>query len=339
MNEKRRTHGKFSNYLYNVSLFFWLFLYLSVLLAFFIFEIDRSLFLVVLLGLTAAAALYFLLLFMALKRFNAHYETLHKWIDESPDTQKDQPLFEEFESIAQIFKRYEKQMRKKEKKVRLKNRQRGEMLSAIAHEFRNPIASIVGYAQMLKDESLPKEVRERFLEKIHNNSLKIESQLSRLMLWNRFENDEAKLAIQHVDLRLLCEEIKESLLEHYQDRLIEIEVKGNPTVEADRMLLGVAVRNIVENALKYSDDEVTIKISEEQLCVFDRGIGIDSGHIQKLTKKFYRVEAHRWNNSMGLGLNIVKQILKLHRFTLHITSKKVHGSTFCILFRKNDDTN
>ncbi|MDQ7047553.1 MAG: HAMP domain-containing sensor histidine kinase [Sulfurovum sp.] len=213
-------------------------------------------------------------------------------------------------------------------KLKLKNRQRGDMISAIAHEFRNPIASIMGYAQTLEDDKeIPAVLQEKFLNKIYNNGLKIEALLSRLVLWNKFESGEATLHPSTFDFYTLAEEVKVSLSDKYPQR--EIILEGSSyTVEADRTLLEVVLKNLIENALKYSKDLVQVVVNKEQISISDKGAGISSSDIEKVTKKFYRSGTHNWDNSMGLGLSIVKSILTMHRSKLEIESEEEKGSTF-----------
>lgn len=213
-------------------------------------------------------------------------------------------------------------------KLKLKNRQRADMISAIAHEFRNPIASIMGYAQTLEeDKEIPQVLQDKFLNKIYNNGIKIEALLSRLVLWNKFESGEATLHPSNFDLYVLALEVKTSLEEKYPQR--EIVLEGTTyLVDADRTLLEVVLKNLIENALKYSKDEVTVKIDSKQISVIDKGAGIPSSDIGKVTKKFYRSGRHSWDNSMGLGLSIVKSILALHGTELDIESEEQRGSVF-----------
>ena len=212
-------------------------------------------------------------------------------------------------------------------KLKLKNRQRGDMISAIAHEFRNPIASIMGYAQTLEeDKEIPQALQEKFLSKIYNNGVKIEALLSRLVLWNQFESGEATLHPSEFDLYTLAQEVTTSLEEKYPQREIVLEGSSH-MVEADRTLLEIVLKNLIENALKYSTDEVVVKI-DDRISVIDKGAGISSSDISKVTKKFYRSGTHSWDNSMGLGLSIVKSILALHGTELEIESEEEKGSTF-----------
>ncbi len=240
--------------------------------------------------------------------------------------------FEEVnQNLIQVLRKSKKREDAKQRynaKLKLKNRQRADMLSAIAHEFRNPVASIMGYSQTLQDDpGIPKPLQEKFLNKIYNNGNKIETLLSRLIMWNRFESGEATLHKSFFDITTLAQEVKLMLEEQYKNRAVT--VAGKPhVVEADRTLMEVVLKNLIENALKYSKDEVHVQVEENRISILDKGIGISEDDLDKVTKKFYRSGTHNWDNSMGLGLSIVKTILALHKSKLDIKSKLNEGSVF-----------
>jgi signal transduction histidine kinase len=244
-------------------------------------------------------------------------------------------LTKEFENInmrlVHLLRKIKKRDSKKRKytaKIKLKNRQRSDMLSAIAHEFRNPIAAIMGYAQTLNDDDeIPPKLRKKFINKIYNNGEKIEELLSRLLLWNRFESGEQKLQLSKFDIGLLIKDVAMNLEERYKNRKIVVfdEVL---MVRADKALIEIVLKNLIENALKYSDEPVEVRVEGGRVSIVDRGVGISPENIEKVTKKFFRTEEHSWDNSMGLGLAIVKQILKLHNITLQIESQEHYGSIF-----------
>jgi len=242
----------------------------------------------------------------------------------------------EFEDINNNLIKVLKKAKKREDikqrynaKLKLKNKQRADMISAIAHEFRNPIASIMGYSQTLREDTdIPPALQEKFLEKIYNNGNKIEALLARLILWNKFESGEATLHKSCFDLYALTQEVKRSLEEKYKHRTVTVQGE-RCMVEADRTLIDVVLKNLIENALKYSKDDVEVTITPEcGVEVRDHGVGISEEDIEKVTKKFYRSGTHNWDNSMGLGLSIVKTILRLHGSQLHIQSRIKEGSTF-----------
>ena len=244
-------------------------------------------------------------------------------------------LTKEFEEINQNIIKLLKSSKKREDikqryntKLKVKNRQRADMISALAHEFRNPIASIMGYSQTLEDDkNIPPQLQEKFLNKIYKNGVKIEELLKRLVLWNKFESGNASLKLREFDILELTNDVKSSLEDKYQNR--EIIIKGQShIINADCTLLEIVLKNLIENAIKYSDDEIVVEIEKEKISVIDKGLGVSKDEIDKITKKFYRSSKHSWDNSMGLGLSIVTSILTLHKSKLEIESVEGDGSVF-----------
>lgn len=286
-----------------------------------------------------AFSIFIFFIYRGAARMQKELNTINKYLENLEEIDqidyKARFFTQEFEEINQNLIQALKKAKKREDikqrynaKLKLKNQQRADMISAIAHEFRNPIASIMGYSQTLQDDpDIPKPLQEKFLSKIYNNGNKIEALLSRLILWNKFESGEATLHKSSFDIYTLTQEIKLALEEQYKNR--EILIKGEShVVEADRTLMEVVLKNLIENALKYSKDEVLVEIEENRISVSDKGVGISDKDIDKVTKKFYRSGTHNWDNSMGLGLSIVKTILSLHKSKLDIQSKVDEGSVF-----------
>ena len=215
-------------------------------------------------------------------------------------------------------------------KLKLANTQKEEIISAISHEFKNPIAVINGYSQTLLDDNLPSTLRKKFLLKIHKNGVKLTNLIDTLRLAIKLDENKQKINFKKIDLYELTKEIIDDIKDSYNR---EIKLFGEKLeIKADRVLLDVAIRNLIENAIKYSEDEVLVIIKNNSISVIDKGIGIDEENIQKITQKFYRVSNNSWNNSLGLGLSIVSNIVKLHDFTLEIKSEINKGSEFIIKF-------
>jgi len=296
------------------------------------------------LGLFFATILY--LLYDSITKIQTQLEKINRDLLElkptSKELEKGTLLSQEFVTIHtnlhQVLVNAKKREIDKQKytaKLKLKNRQRSDMLSAIAHEFRNPISAIMGYSQTLQDDpNISRPLTEKFLSKIFSNSQKIEDLLARLILWNKFESGETKLHLSSFDLLLLVHEVKQSLEDKYKQRDIVIEsiALNKVSILADYTLMEIVIKNIIENALKYSQEDVVVRVEQNSISIIDKGLGISSEDIGKVTKKFYRSGTHSWDNSMGLGLAIVKTILSLHKMNLQIKSTKGIGSSFSFSF-------
>jgi two-component system, OmpR family, phosphate regulon sensor histidine kinase PhoR len=222
----------------------------------------------------------------------------------------------------------DKEKRKYTGKIKLKNRQQKEMLSALSHEFKNPIAIVKGYCETLLEDETSKEIRTKFLEKILSNTNKLNSMIDRFSLAVKLETDDFVLSPVPFNLSDTIEDISENLQTKYKNREIKLNIEKEIMVEADKTLMEIVITNLIDNALKYSAEDIYVSLDKDMFSVKDSGIGIDKKEIDKITKKFYRIENLNWNNSMGLGLFIVYYILKLHKTKLEITSQKDKGSDF-----------
>jgi signal transduction histidine kinase len=222
----------------------------------------------------------------------------------------------------------DKQKRKYTAKLRLMNKQRNDILSAISHEFKNPVASIMGYAQTLQeDPDISPKIREKFLDKISSNGDKISKMLDRLALSVKLENNDLETSISHFNMQTLCEEVVSNIALKYRDRDIALK-SSSIMIFADKTMIELALINLVDNALKYSDNDVEVVLKDTTVSVKDRGIGIQEEYLDKIGGKFYRVKKNSWDNSMGIGLAMVNYILKMHNSKLEIKSKFGEGSTF-----------
>ena len=249
--------------------------------------------------------------------------------------------FNEFLQISLLLKNLvkklasrEKQKRKYTAKLRLINKQRNDILSAISHELKNPIASISGYAETLHDDpDIDQEIRTKFLQKILSNAQKMSDMLDRLSLSVKLEHNDLSMTPTHFDLNELLEEVVTNMSKTYQNRhIVYSGVSRN--VYADRTMIELVIINLIDNALKYSEDDVLLTLKENRVIIQDFGIGIEKEEQEKITSKFYRVRKNSWDNSMGIGLAIVSYILKLHRSALCIESHLHEGSTFSFSIKK-----
>ncbi|PRM92914.1 two-component sensor histidine kinase [Arcobacter cryaerophilus gv. occultus] len=260
-------------------------------------------------------------------------------------TNKKKPIFLqsnytfEFYKIAKLLNKVAKKLSKKDEikakhtaKLTLANRQKDDIISAISHEFKNPIAIISGYSQtLIEDENLSPTLKIKFLNKILSNSNKMSLIVDKLRLTLKLQDSNHKLVLNKVSIIKIVENSISDLKIKYKNR--DIKVLGvDKEINADEILIGIAISNLIENALKYSQEDVIIEINENSISITDKGIGISQENLENIFKKYYRATSNNWNNSLGLGLFIVKSILNVHNFKLEIDSKIGNGSTFKIYY-------
>ena len=235
--------------------------------------------------------------------------------------------------VSQILTKKDKKKLKYTSKLQASNQQKDDIISAISHEFKNPIAVINGYSQtLLDDQELNPNIRNKFLHKIHRNGTKLSDLIDTLRLSIKLDNGKQSTNFHTVNLHEIILDTVENIKLNYPRREVLIEGDVNISIKADPSLFSVVIANLIENAFKYSEDEVKVKFDENSLDVIDTGIGISKSDLENITSKFYRVHENSWNNSLGLGLFIVNNIVNLHKFSLHIKSQENEGSTFTIKF-------
>jgi signal transduction histidine kinase len=234
--------------------------------------------------------------------------------------------------VAIKLSKKEKQKAKQTAKLKLSNRQKDEIISAISHEFKNPIAIISGYSEtILNDEQMPQAMKNKFLNKIYTNSNKMSQIIDKLRLTLKLEEGKQELLLIPSSMKKLIETCISDLKDKYKNR--QILISGEDIhLKVDETLISMAISNLIENALKYSEKEVIVSISKTSICIIDKGIGIEANELEKINHKFYRVSNNGWNNSLGLGLFIVQSILNLHNFKLEISSELEKGSEFYIKY-------
>ena len=235
--------------------------------------------------------------------------------------------------VSQILMKKDKQKSKYTTKLQASNKQKDDIISAISHEFKNPIAVINGYSQtLIDDDDLNPSIRKKFLTKIHKNGTKLSDLIDTLRLSIKLDSGQQSMNFTTINLHEVVTETIENLKLSYPKRETIIEGDKLSSIKADPALFSVVITNLIENAFKYSEDEVVIRFDDSRLSVIDTGIGISKKNLENITSKFYRVHENSWNNSLGLGLFIVNNIINLHNFSLKIESEENEGSTFSIKF-------
>jgi len=221
------------------------------------------------------------------------------------------------------LKEENKKLKKEIKKLKIQNSFKDDLISAISHEFKNPISIINGYIETILNSNLPKELEIKFLNKIHNNTLRLTELIDRLYFLTKIENKKINIKKETFRFDLVIKKVIESFDEkRIISNLTPIKIIG------DKNLIEIVVYNLISNALKYSKDKVIINLNDKYFEVIDNGIGIEEKHLEKITQKFFRSMKNDWDNSLGLGLYIVEKILKFHNTSLQIQSKIKKGSKF-----------
>jgi signal transduction histidine kinase len=218
-------------------------------------------------------------------------------------------------------------------------RLKSDMLSLMSHELRTPITSIGGFAELLvSDERIPADARE-FLSIISAESQRVSRMLSTFLSVAKLEqSDRQEVLISP----LMLDEIVRETVVNFQPvakrkriRLVERDGQKLPPVAADRSLVTRAVANLVDNAIKYSPERTSVTLSTAleadavRVTVEDRGYGIPLEDQDRVWEKFYRVARDgrvKEEESTGLGLSFVREVVEQHGGQVFLESEVGHGS-------------
>jgi two-component system phosphate regulon sensor histidine kinase PhoR len=223
-------------------------------------------------------------------------------------------------------------------------RMRVDFVANASHELRTPLATIVGYAETLREtgDDLDEPTRARFTTIIHDEARRMQRVVEDLISLSRIEAERFSLPTDTLSLPSLVDLVVESHRRMARERNSEILVDvapDLPSVPGDRSEIQQVMDNLVGNALRYGrpGTPVAIALRREdafvRLSVIDQGEGIAAELIPRLTERFYRVDAGRSRalGGTGLGLAIVKHIIERHRGRLEIESAIGVGTTVSAL--------
>ena len=234
--------------------------------------------------------------------------------------------------------------------VQRMDKMRADFVANASHELKTPITAIRGFAEtLIEDEAIERQTQQRFIRKIHGQSIRLSDLVSELLALSRLESNDAAFNTQ-VDLQQIVQRVCDNLQAVAQGHqvILDLDTEGQPIILlGDENALSQMVTNLVDNAIKYTPAmghvHVVIEVdaSTALLSIKDDGIGIDEANQERIFERFYRVDKARSQSlgGTGLGLAIVKHIVQSHKGSLKLKSKLNQGSTFVIKIPLASDVN
>jgi signal transduction histidine kinase len=284
------------------------------------FNPERALFILIILVSVIFIPLYFILrlLFNPLKTLSSVVHQIGKgnYDVDVPIRRKDE-LGELGESIKKMAGNIKHSMQSKE-----------QLLIDVSHELRSPLTRLkLGLEVEAPRERLEDDVRE------------MESMITGLLDSYRADSSYDQLNVETVNLKELINDIKEEY-EIEQRVIFNSDESKDCIIKADPAKITVVLRNLIDNALKYSSDNISLKLlCENNLCtitVTDKGIGIPEKDLPYIFEPFYRSDPSRSRRTggFGLGLSIAKKIMDAHKGIITVKSKINEGTEFKLTFGK-----
>jgi light-regulated signal transduction histidine kinase (bacteriophytochrome) len=239
-------------------------------------------------------------------------------------------------AIVDIVLRQAEELAAISSKLAASNRELEAFSYSVSHDLRAPFRHIVGYAELLKKFEGEKisERGERFIETIIESAISAGTLVDDLLSFSQMGR--ATLTAVGIDLNDLIKEVRSGLRHEERGRKIKWRITPLPHVQADPLMLKLAVQNLLENALKFTrgrDPAVIEVFGEEEgdtarVSVRDNGAGFDMAYVGKLFGVFQRLHRVEEFEGTGIGLANVKRIIERHGGSIWAEGHIDEGATF-----------
>jgi len=217
-----------------------------------------------------------------------------------------------------------------------------DFIAFAAHELRGPITVIRGYIDVLSDElsEVLQEDQKELFRRLNVSATRLSGYINNILNTSRYDRRHLRMHLNETTVAAVYDTIRDDmdLRASSQNRALSVAIPdGLPTVAADTASLGEVFSNLIDNAIKYSNEGGVINVSAAskgdivEISVIDHGIGMPSSVVSNLFQKFYR--SHRSRETVagtGIGLYISKAIVESHGGTISVRSEDGHGSTFTV---------
>ena len=212
-----------------------------------------------------------------------------------------------------------------------------DFISNASHEFKTPLNAIEGYATLLSDNNITVEEKELYVNKILFNTRRMNQLVHNVLLLSKLDNQSISKEYTRF---LIDEQIRQSVLffeEKWTKKNIDFDIDFDElSYFGTESLLIHVWNNLISNAIKFSKENSTIKMSlkkDDTHIVFnieDDGPGVDEENMKHIFNKFFQADASRKEEGYGLGLALVKKIVDLHFGTVTVKNKEKCGCIFTV---------
>jgi signal transduction histidine kinase len=218
------------------------------------------------------------------------------------------------------------------------NRLQKNFMMSVTHELNTPIAAVKLITQTLKKRKLEPEQQQDLIEKVEQNSDRLQKLIEGLLMAVKLERKTLETSFTEIKLKpLLLDLVNDILTSPSFTGKITLNVDPELKIWGDAMSLKIAFSNIIDNAIKYTGQHLILTIYNENKTIFfaDNGPGIPKQEQRKIFRQFYRIgdENTRNTKGTGIGLYLVHNIIKMHKAKITVANNYPHGSIFKLIFK------
>lgn len=249
-----------------------------------------------------------------------------------------------YEELRPLLVRVDQQNRqiiRQMEELRAAEAMRKEFSANVSHELKTPLMSISGYAELMMNGMVPQDKVPEFSGRIYHEASRLSALVADIIQLSRLDEKSSGLDFEPVDIYALASDVVSHLQASAEKKKITMTIEGEmENVDGVHQVLYEMFYNIADNAVKYTQEGGTVKISTGQkkghpfYRVDDNGIGIPEKEQKRVFERFYRVDkSHsRETGGTGLGLSIVKHGAAMHHAKIDLVSMPGKGTTIELLF-------
>lgn len=240
---------------------------------------------------------------------------------------------DEIGELAKSFNIMIETIENKINELQLSVKQKEEFITNFTHELKNPMTSIIGYADILKSGKYDAETNIKSANYIYNEAKRLEILAHKLMDLMKLTNENVEF--EEINIVNFMNKLHKNIKQNLGDIELELDIEEMYVI-ADTILLEDALRNLIDNSKKSNPKDNVIKIlgkkqekGKYKISVIDNGCGIPKKDIPRIKESFYIVDKARAreNGRSGIGLSICEKIAKIHNSKLEIKSEEGKGTT------------
>lgn len=240
-------------------------------------------------------------------------------------------VFSNLNDVSETLMKYEQE------RLKLEN-MRNEWISNVSHDLKTPLASIQGYAELLRNEEVLAQERLEYAEVIERQSIYMNDLLNDFILTVRLRNQEMPLQLQETRIEALVRELIIDLLNElpFKDRDITFTSEASDLkLSIDQHLMKRALLNFIYNALIHNEEDIAVSviITNDFIFIEDNGKGIAEEDLDQVFERYYRGTHTKNSRGTGLGMAISRDIIEAHGMSVEIESHDGKGTTIKISYK------
>ena len=313
-------------------------------------EVMTWIFLYLLIGIAIFSVSFLLLQENAIRYIGEISDAMSEISEGNLNIQLEVKGDDEFSEMASLLNKMAEDIRQLMDRERESERTKNELITNVAHDLRTPLTSVIGYLELLKNDTiLSDEKRQEYVRITYNKAKHLEQLIEDLFGFTKLNYGKISMNVERVDILQLLTQLLDEFYPNFAENDMHYEIHSNVRaipMNGDGNLLARLFENLIGNAIKYGKEGKTVNVLANlsdnivTISVINYGYVIPEQELSHIFDKFYRVDQARSSSTggTGLGLAIARNIVELHGGTIEARSS-LEGTVFEVKLRTDFDIN